>query len=318
MSMKRLPVLLFILVVCAVSVSAQRHYLVNESGTTLYVAVDAEEAAGRLAEVTLDPRGEYRQLPVDAVLAYTPGEPVVGFAFTRGSFQLPTFAVSAEEAMRRTTSAASGRRYVAVTEADLSNERIVSPSAFAELLGEPRIDNQYLDWVGRDAVVARGRGRAPLGVYADLGDGREPIRLDESLLWQRGGTDLEWIKTHTTPYAYFLAVSVYTAFARGTTLFLYVYREEGEVPVATLELPGDDGRGLVLLWTPTQPEPVVAGNLVASEFFLEAQIWRSALEAELGAGHEGLVVETATASSAAGIWEEFVLARDPFSVLFGE
>ncbi|MFW5743742.1 MAG: hypothetical protein ACOCW3_00750 [Spirochaetota bacterium] len=316
--MKRLSALLFLLVVCAVAVSAQQHYLANESGTTLYVAVDVEEGIGPLAELTLDPRGEYMQLPVDAVLPYSPGEPVAGFAFTRDSFQLPTFAVSADEATRRTSSAASGRRYVAVTEDDLTSERVVSASAFAELLGEPRIDNQYLDWVGRDAHVARGRGRAPLGVYADLGDGREPIALDDSLLWQRGGTDLGWIKTHATPYAHFLAASVYTEFARGTTLFLYVYREEGEVPVATLELPGDEDRGLVLLWTPTQPEPVVAGNLVASEFFLEAQIWRSTLEAEAGAEPESLVVETATASSAAGVWEEFVLGRDPFSVLFGE
>lgn len=318
MSMKRLPVLLLILAVSVAALPAQQHYLLNESEATLYVAVGVDLGTEGPGETGLDPQGEFRQLPVGGVLPYTRGEPVVGFAYSRGTFQLPTFAVSADEAARRITTAETGRRYVAVTADDLSSERIVSPSAFAELLGRPRIDDRYLDWVGRDPEVARGRGRAPLGVYADLGDGRETIRLGDSLLWQRGGTDLEWIKTHATTHAFFLAASVYTEFARGTRIFLYIYGEDGDVPLATLELSGDEERGLVLLWTPTQPEPAVVGNLVASEFFLEAQIWRQALQRALGSDREHLVVETATASSAAGIWEEFVLARDPFSVLFGE
>lgn len=311
--MKRLPVLAVILAVCGAALPAQ-DYLVNETQVTLYVAV----GAARLAEASLDPRGEYRQLPAGGVLAYAAGEPVIGFAYSRGTFQLPTFEISGEAAQRRVSVASSGRRYVPVGEDDLSAERIVSPSAFAELLGRPRIDDQYLDWVGREARIARGRGRAPLGVYADFGDGRETIGLDDSLLWQRGGTDLEWIKTHATRWSYYLGASVYTEFARGTTIFLYLYRDGEDVPAATLELSGGEPRGFVLLWTPTQPEPVVAGNMVASEFFLEAQIWRDALEDAVGSELEGLAVETSTASSAAGIWEEFVLARDSFSVLFGE
>ncbi|MFW6260755.1 MAG: hypothetical protein ACOC6J_04145 [Spirochaetota bacterium] len=313
MSMKRLPVLVLILAASAGALPAQ-HYLVNESTATLYVAVGVE----RLDEASLDPEGGYRQVPVGGVLPYAPGEALAGFAYSRGTFQLPTFAVRAEEAARRTKVAESGRRYIAITSDDLSNERIVSPSAFADLLGRPRIDDQYLDWVGRDAHIARGRGRAPLGVYADFGDGREPIDLDDSLLWRRGGTDLEWIKTHTTAFAHFLGASVYTEFAGGTTIFLYLYREGGEIPMATLEFPAGENRAFVLLWTPAQPEPTVAGNLVGSEFFLEAQIWRDVLDAALDAPSEEIVVETSTASSAAGIWEEFVLARDPFSVLFGE
>jgi hypothetical protein len=72
------------------------------------------------------------------------------------------------------------------------------------------------------------------------------------------------------------------------------------------------------MWLPGRPEPTVVGNLVANEFLFEAQIWRDALAAAVGEEASDLEVEIATASSAAGIWEEFVLARDDFALLFGE
>jgi len=231
---------------------------------------------------------------------------------------LPTFFVG--EAKRDSISSVdeSGRRYVSISEEELSTDRIVSPSAFASLLARPRVDNQYLDWVARDPRIARGRARAPLGVFVDFGSGREAIGLDESLLWGRGGTDLHWVKSESTEFDHFLGISVYSEFSRSTSIFLYLYVEEERLPRATLELQARGSAGLVLLWIPAAAQPSVAGNIVNNDFFLEAQIWREVLAGAIGAELERVSVEVSTGSSAAGIWEEFVLARDDFVVLFGE
>lgn len=313
MSMKQL-LGLAVFAVVAVAAGSQEIYLVNESGATIYL-VDGDVD---LAAFDLDPTASYRQIPSGGVLPYEPGTSIAGFGYSRGSFQLPTLAVSEADLAARARLAQSDRTYLPIEPADLTTERIVSPSAFADLLSMPRVDDQYLDWVGREAAVARGRSRAPLGVYADFGDGREPVELDDSLLWQRGGTDLQWLKTTVTRRDYYLGVSVYTAFARGTTVFLYIYDPDDDIPVATIELPAWQKQGFVLLWTPTQPQPRVVGNLVASEFFLEAQIWRGRIDEIVGTQTADLVVEISTASSAAGLWEEFVLARDDFGLLFAQ
>jgi hypothetical protein len=315
MNMKQLLFLAAILTAAGASTSAEEYYLVNESDATVYIL----EAPADLSDYELSPQARYRQLPPRGVLPYDPGRPVAGFAYSRGTFQLPTIAIEAPELERRLRVTESDRRYASITPEDLTTDRVVSPSAFADLLSYPRIDDQYLDWVGREARIARGRGRAPLGVYADFGEGREMIDLATSLLWQRGGTDLQWLKTHATEDDYFLGASVYTAFAPGTTVFLYLYETGSDIPAATIELQaGSGGTRMVLLWTPARPQPTVVGTMVASQFFLEAQIWRSAFAATIGVPVGELTVETATASSAAGIWEEFVLARDEFTVVFGE
>ncbi|MFW5849291.1 MAG: hypothetical protein ACOCXN_05915 [Spirochaetota bacterium] len=297
--------------VCCVAAHGQEHYLFNETGATLYVTEDVEPDRG------------YRQVPADGVLPISGAAALSGFSFRRGSFSLPTFELSAEEVRGAAATDDGGRTYVRIRTEALSSERVVAPSEFESVLAEPRVDDQYLDWVGREAALARGRSRAPLGVFTDLGGGREAIALEDSLLWGRGGTDLQWLKSYAAASDYFVAVSVYSELAPGTSFFVYIYEPGGTVPVGTIEFPtsGGDRRSdasLVLLWLPGQPRPFPVGNMVASGLFFEAQVWRARLEEYLGRAPADLQVEVATASSAAGAWEEFVLSRDRFSAVFGE
>jgi len=316
MSMKRTLLALVLFATLVSAASAQEAYLRNDTAATLYVL--ASPASDDPSAARLAPGAAYRQVPVGGVLPVRPTGAIAGFAFTRGEFQFPTFHVSRAERVSGARASGSGRQYLTVSEESLTTERVVLSAEFTELLSGPRIDNQYLDWVARDARVARGPSRAPLGVYADFGDGREATGLDESLLWGRGGTDLQWIKTDAGPADLFFAATVYTEFASSTAIFVYVYARGETIPRATLEFAPDGPEGFVLLWTPGSREPAVAGNLVSNDFFLEAQIWRSALEEAVGSDYSSLVVEISTASSAAGIWEEFVLARDDFQAVFAE
>lgn len=330
MSMKHFVLLAGFLAALTFQAGAEEYYILNQTNAILYVAEAAALDGESLATVEFDPDAAYRQVPPGGVLPCDPERAIAGFAFSRGSFQLPTFFLPAPGESDSERAAGADRRYIPVRSDMLTNARLVSSSAMTTLLSLPRLDHQYLEWVGREARVARGKSRAPLGVFADFGDGREPIDLDDSLLWQRGGTDLQWLKSETTGSDFFLSASVYTAFAPGTALFVYLYEDSGSVPVATMEFPtaanglsevsqGEMGRsGFVLLWLPGQPEPRVVGNIVATDFFLEAQIWRASFEGALQSDPGSLSVEVSTASSAAGIWEEFVLVRDTFAVLFGE
>lgn len=317
MNMRRTTLLTVIALLVAMgspAALAQDAYILNETGATLYLLSNPGEGG----PATLSPETAYLQVPANGILPLPQDQDLVGFAFTRGSFQLPTLRVSAMETAARLVPGADGRRYLPLDVTDLDTDRIVSPSAFSELLSLPRVDNQYFEWVAREPRVARGRRRAPLGVYADFGDGREQIALGDSLLWERGGTDIEWIKGDTIAGALYIAASAYTPIARGTAFFLYLYPESATRPSGTLELPVGADANFVLLWLPGRPEPAVVGNLTSTEFFFEAQIWLDRLESRMGEATSDLTVEISSASSAAGIWEEFVLARDPFSVLFGE
>lgn len=300
---------------------AQPSYVQNGTEFTLYLRTASGE--------------EYRQAPPDGLLPVAMNEDLEGFAYDRGSFQLPTVQIGAE--------LFADREFVRITGADLSDVRTLSPSDVAEAISHPRLDNRYLDWLSVAPLFARGRGREPLGSFLDTGVGRQSISASDSLLWERAGTDIEWMKTARVGDDLFFAVSTYSAFARSSSLNLFVYGS-AEFPVATIDVDAAADTGLILMWTPLVPEPVVVGNSVAGDFYVEGQIWLDVLGGELSqdttigevlagnllargilAGEEpaeygpvAVVVEIATASSAAGTWEEFVLARVPFSLLLGQ
>lgn len=315
MSMNRVLLTVLSLSVYGAVLGAQNVYLVNETDSTLYLLQGAAPLG--IEGTRFDPQARYRQVPAGGVLPVDPAAELAGFAYSRGLFQLPTFGISAAELVEISYESGSGRRYVVLSDERLTTDHIVSPSTFASLLSRPRVDNQYLEWVGREARVARGANRAPLGVYADFGEGREPTGVNDSLLWGRGGTDLQWVKTDRSEDDFFLAATVYSQFARSTSIFLYLYGPHSDIPVATLEFPAGRGPGFVLLYVPAHPQPIVAGNLVSNELFMEAQIWRETVQSVVALRGE-MTVEISTASSAAGIWEEFVLARDDFGALFPE
>ena len=315
MSMKQTPFARSIVVLAVAATTlvlspglfATETYLVNRTTGTLYVL---DPAAG---EVTPDAR--YRQVPVDGLLPVTSLAALRGFAYERGSFSLATFHLTADR-VRALTRREAGRAYIPIESRHLSVDPTLLPSSFADVLALPRIDNQYLDWVARDAQIARGRNRPPIGTFADFGDGREPLPVDQTLLWGRGGTDLQWVKGVATDTDFYLGVSAYSSIGSRTSLFVYLYDPDGTVPIATIELPATHSPGFVFLWVPTLPDPIVAGNLTVGEFFLEAQIWRDVLDGATNGRLGSAVAEIATANSSAGVWEEFVLARIAMESLF--
>ena len=270
-------------------------YVTNDTGYTIYVRSDG---------------ATYRQSPAGGLLPVHGVDILEGFAYVRGSFQVPTFRLSLGDA---------GEGEIAsLTEDDLTSGESADPTVIADIIAGPRLDNQYLEWIGLEPVVARARGRMPLGSYTDSGSGRASLPLGESLLWERAGTDLEWLKTSPKGLDLFIAASAYSASARSTTIFLFVYEPGTRLPLASIEIPFGISPSLVLVWTPVLPEPIVAGNAVASEFFVEAQIWMDMVQNQLGKVPEDAVIEVATASSATGIWEEFVLARFPLSAVIDQ
>ncbi len=316
--------LLTVTLICSLPVIAfgQTSYVQNGTGFTLYLRMVSGE--------------EYRQAPPGGLLPVGGHEDLEGFAYDRGSFQLSTIEIGAE--------LFADQEFVRVTDADLSDVHTLTPSDVAEAISGPRLDSRYLDWLSVAPLFARGRGREPLGSFVDTGVGRQSISAGDSLLWERAGTDLEWVKTARVGDDLYFAASTYSAFARSSSLNLFVYGSS-KFPVVTIDVDAAHHTGLILLWTPLVPEPVVVGNSVAGDFYVEGQIWldivgrelsRDATIGEVLAGNllagevlaegesdeDGLVasvmVEIATASSAAGVWEEFVLARVPLSLLLGQ
>lgn len=301
-----------LMLVATVASADEEYYLRNRTGYVLYAA-QGQGTAGR----ELQPGLRYRSVPPGGLLPLDPGLELAGFAFERGAFQLPTFGLGPQAIRERMVASATNRSYLEIGPEDLTDDRVVTPTRMTDVLSGVRIDNQYLDWVAGEAVIARGRGRLPLGVYADFGEGREPLGLAESLLWTRGGTDLQWIKGATGSVDFYLAAAAYTPFAERTSLFLYLYEPDGAVPVATLEIPAGRAPGVVLLWVPVLPAPLAAGNVVSDGFYLEAQLWPEVLARTVGTDPWNLTVEFSTASSAAGVWEEFVLGSARLGAVFG-
>lgn len=321
-NMKRLLLTASLFCFLSAIVFGQTSYVQNGTEFTLYLRTVSGE--------------EYRQAPPDGLFPVGGKEDLEGFAYDRGSFQLASVQIAAE--------LFADQEFVRITGADLSDVRTLSPSDVAEAISGPRLDNQYLDWLSIAPLFARGRGRQPLGSFVDTGAGREPISPRDSLLWERAGTDLEWMKTTRVGDDLYFAASTYSAFARSSSLNLFVYGAS-DLPVASIDVDAANDTGVILLWMPLVPEPVVIGNSVAGDFFVEGQIWLDVVSAELSrdvavaevlagnllasgtlagdemdqAGVAGVVtIEIATASNAAGVWEEFVLARVPLSLLLGQ
>lgn len=285
----------------------QTLFVQNRTERTLFILVPSDQQ--------LSADSTFRQVPAGGLLPLPAEGPVTGLAYERGTFELLSFEFS-ESRVADLTRRSPQRVYLPVENRHLSATENLSASEFEQILGVPQIDNRYLEWVSREPALARPRDRRPIATYVDLGDGRQQLALDQSLLWQRGGTDLEWIKGAGGHGDLYLAASSYSAFSGESSLFLYLLADGTEQPVGTLELSPGRGNGFVFLWTPTELQPAVVGNLVSSEFFMEAQLWRTNIEARLGASLLDFSADVATANSAAGPWEEFVLGRISFARLF--
>jgi hypothetical protein len=278
--------------VAAAPAWADGPYVENRTAWTLYVQHG---------------EGTYRQVPAGGILPAPEGGEVRGFAYERGALSFPAFSVRA----------GSQDEFIEVDQSDFRGAEQVEASAVQAIISGPRIDNQFLDWIAVPPLVARGRGRAPLGSFIDEGGSRSVLALPESLLWERAGTDLEWIKTRVIGQDALLATSSYSARARSSTLFLYLYENTDTFPRATLEINVGTRESLVLMWVPVLPEPIVVGNSAATEYFTEAQLWLDVIGNSLGALPADGYLEISTASSAAGVWEEFVLARVPIESIAG-
>lgn len=293
-----------VLLIVAATAFAQTSYIVNDTDATLYLRQSSVDP------VELGPDRIFRQVPPGGVLPYDPSLQVGGFIYERGELQFRTLDYSAWVARVGTEGSFSS-----IVGADLTTARVVSPTSMSAVVSGIRIDNQYLDWRYIESRIARAKARPPMGTYQDAGLERSAIEPDDSLLWGRGGTDLEWLRTATSPDDLYVGVSVYSAFSKATLLFLYLYEPDRQYPSLTIEIPVSSEPGYVLLWEPVSLRPRVVGNVTSTEFFAEAQIWRDTVEETVLLSGD-VVIEVATAISAAGAWEEFVLGQMSASELF--
>jgi len=263
-------------------------YLDNETGYTLYLRPS--------------PELPYRQVPSGGILPLTEAGRYQGFGYRRGIFSLPTISVSA--------ALVAAGQVLRVTDSDFTPGVSIDPADVADTISGPRLDNQYLDWLSVEPLFAIARGRTPLGSFVNSGTGREAVAPSQAFSWRRAGTDLEWLKTAVVGEDLFVSATAYSRFAPTTTLNLFFYGS-GEYPVATVEIPLGETTGYCVLWLPTNPEPAVVGNAVSSEFFVEAQVWLDLFLSMVPEFDDVSIIEIGTASSAPGMWEEFVLARIP-------
>lgn len=272
--------------IAVVSAGFTDAFLENDTGTTLYV-----REIGQL---------EYRHIPDGGVLPVPTDTVFEGFAFESGEFLLPTFAIN--------TVLVAENSVLTVTVQDLFDSPTIEASAVAEVVSGPRLDNRYLEWLAVEPLFARARGRTALGSFLNTADGRVALEPAAALQWQRGGTDLEWVKTKVVEQDLFLSATSYSEYSRSTYLSLYLYGQ-GLYPVATLQIEPGVSRAYVLLWTPTQPEPIVVGNSVATDYFIESQIWLDVVQSVVEDLNAVEILEISTVASIPGRWEEYVLAR---------
>jgi hypothetical protein len=235
---------------------------------------------------------------------------VVGFAFAREAAQYPAFVVTSDSVLT------DDRRSYMVVPAQLI-DRPATTVAAADVAGRiagVRVDNSYVDWLQVEPIVSVPSQRAPLGVFRESGDGRYTATLSEATLWERGGTDLEAVKSATRGTQLFLYFAARSEVSQARSVFLYL--REPDRSVGTIEITGGSPAGLVLYWPVGSRRPEIVGSAVNARFFTEAALSLEALADLLGAAEA--TVEIATGLRDGGMWEEFVISEVTVGQLLGE
>lgn len=308
----RRVVILALLLIGAGSVGAQEYLLVNESEEPLYVRYLPEAGPGDIADLrSLLGDGSLLQLPPHGVIPIPEvSGTVAGFAFIRSASVYPGFVIGADSVIRD-----DERAYMVVPAAIIESPAgTIAAGEVVERIAGVRVDNRYVDWLQVDPIISVPPDRAPLGVFREAGDGREEATLAGATLWERGGTDLETVKTLTRNRQVFLHFAARSSVSASRSIFLYV--RDSDRSIGTVEITGGSPAALVLYWPAGAREPLIIGSAVNAEFFTEALFDADLLTELLGVSEAS--VEVAVGLRDGGLWEEFVISETTLSALMGD
>lgn len=170
------------------------------------------------------------------------------------------------------------------------------------------VDNRYSDWVDVPDLAAFRRDFRPEGFTRITSGSETREEITDSLLWQRGGTQLERIRALVWHEDVYLMASMLTPVSQNYSLLLRVFgdRAEDSRNEITVEIPAEDIAGPVLLWLPDRQQPRVVGEFARSRFLLEARISPDMIPADaIGVDPETLSIDIGSSLADAGVREEF-------------
>ena len=230
---------------------------------------------------------------------------LIGFFLVPGADSAPVIAMKLPGGRERLSYAAT--RSYAVLKADRAPMSMpvwdlsLKPAAI-------QLDNRYLDWLKVPELARFASAFSPVVFARENGDKREAGRIQDSMFWRKGGTQIETVKALRDGGVLNLMLSTTSEMADGLSFFFYLNNR-----AFTLELPVRGAWGPVLLWKNGERKPRPAGEFVKSQFYLEARLDLAALPAEAGpAGAGG--IDLASCFFGGGAVEEFlfttVYARD--------
>ncbi len=166
------------------------------------------------------------------------------------------------------------------------------------------IDNRYLDWETIPDQLRSGPATTPRRVRRVVDAGERTLPLEDSLYWQKGGTELEGLKMALTDSSLYLGFDSSRPMAEGLSLFIYIYtgRPRG-VAATTVEIPVAHPSGPILVWRRGNDLPRVSGYFTVADFFLEGRLFREDLG--LPENIDQVSLDVSTAFFGPGVLEEF-------------
>jgi hypothetical protein len=137
------------------------------------------------------------------------------------------------------------------------------------------LDNIYLDWLKVPETARFSNTFNPV-VYSqeNFGD-LDSKSITSSLYWQKGGSQLQSIKSFLSNGALYLMLSSIDKMEESISYFFYLFdkRTENETCRYTIEIPIRDKTGVILLWVDGEKSPIVVGQYVRSSYFIEGRIF---------------------------------------------
>jgi len=200
-------------------------------------------------------------------------------------------------------------RFVSIGEEDvlrLPNGRPMTVSPLDLRVESERIviDNRYLDWETIPDQLRSGPATTPRRFTRAVESGEGVLPLEESLYWQKGGTELEGLKMALTDTSLYLGFEASRPMVEGLSLFVYIYagRPRG-VADTTVEIPVTEPTGPIIVWRRGAEGPAVSGYFTLADFFLEGRVFLEDLG--LPGTLEEVSLDVSTAFFGPGITEEF-------------
>ena len=181
------------------------------------------------------------------------------------------------------------------------------------------IDGSFIDWQYLPDLVAFSSAFSPVYFNRELNGQNSLEKIDKSLYWTRGGTDLREMKSFVDGTSIYFYFESFTAFSDELSIFLYPYsnRDAATLNQYTIEIiPSMGSRpSLILIWERDRVIPHRIGQISNSSIRMECAVSLEELPL-LNADIETLSFDITTCyhEQVSGLFEEFffttIFAKD--------